>query len=66
MRFIRGDFWGCGEVVERGVVDGLMVWKRGRGDVGGEFDGIPPSAPHGAATSLFKGGFRANDVRPYG
>ncbi len=27
---------------------------------------IPPSAPDGAATSLFKGGFRANNVRPYG
>ena len=27
---------------------------------------IPPSAPDGAATSLFKGGLRANDVRPYG
>ena len=31
--------------------------------MGGEFYKIPPAL---RATSLFKGGFRANNVRPYG
>ncbi len=72
-----GGGLGKGKDCGKGV-DGLTVWKRGRGDVGGDPYGIPPAL---RATSLFKGGLktpppcrapplgeeaRANGVRTYG